>query len=69
MDAVDDHGPAELQLPQVLTAAEVAAVYRIAVHTVYTYARDGRLRSRRIGNRLRFLRGDVEAFLAGGDAA
>ena len=65
-----DPGPhAESQLPQLLTAAEVAAFYRCRVDTVYAFVRDGRLPAERLSNRLRFRREDVEAFLAGGDAA
>jgi excisionase family DNA binding protein len=63
-----DPGHTGLELPQVLTAAEVAALYRVRVDTIYTWARDGRLPAVRMGNRLRFRRADVEALLAGGAA-
>jgi excisionase family DNA binding protein len=64
-----DTGHIELQLPQLKTAAEVAAFCRCRVETVYGFVRDGRLRADRVGTRLRFRREHVEAFLAGGDAA
>jgi excisionase family DNA binding protein len=59
----------EVQLPQLMTAAEVAAFYRCRKDTVYAFVREGKLTAVHVGRHLRFRRQDVEAFLAGGDAA
>lgn len=53
-----------------LTAKQVSDEYNLNEATLYRWARDGVIPSKRIGLRtVRFNRDEVEAFLAGGDAA
>lgn len=49
--------------PAILTADEVAEYLRVAKKTVYSLAKQGQLRSFRVGRAMRFHRGDVEAFV------
>ncbi len=49
---------------QLLTPREVAAITRLALPTIYKLAQSRRLRSLRLGNRIRFWRGDVLTWLA-----
>jgi len=50
---------------EVLTLEEVAAYLQLSRRSVYRLAREGRLPGRKILNRWRFPRADVEAWLRG----
>lgn len=50
--------------PQLLTAAEIAHIFRVAESTVYRWARDGAIRSVTVAGTVRFSRVEVEALLA-----
>lgn len=59
---------------EVMTAGEVAKLFRVSPMTVYRWADSGTLSAIRVGGTLRFRRSDVEALLrapepSGGNAA
>lgn len=55
-----------VQLPDHLTTAEVAEIFRVTEATVTTWVRDGKLKASRTpgGKSYLFRREDVDAFLA-----
>lgn len=50
---------------RLLNVHEAAAYMRVKPKTVYAWVAAGRLRCLRAGNRLRFRRGDLDAWLEG----
>lgn len=48
---------------KVLTPKEAARVLRLGIHTLYRYAREGRIPGRRLGKHWRFVQEDLESFL------
>lgn len=48
-----------------LTKREVARWLRVSAETVVRLARRGKLPGRRVGNRWRFVRGEIQAWLDG----
>lgn len=50
--------------PDLLTAAEVSAYFRVSRSTVSRWKRDGALIGYKVGGSLRFRRSDVEALLS-----
>jgi excisionase family DNA binding protein len=65
--------PGQKSPTDVLITPEVAALLRCHPETVYRLVADGKLHAVKVGRgggrHFRFRREDVEAFLAGGDAA
>jgi excisionase family DNA binding protein len=62
-----ESGMAEVDLPPMLTPADVAELLRVPRRTVYAWIDSGLLPSRRVGPRLlRILRGDVLELLERG---
>ncbi len=56
-------------LPELLTPAEVAELFRVDPKTVTRWAKTGKLSSiRTVGGHRRFRRAEVEAWLRGGQA-
>lgn len=53
-------------LPELLTADEVAQIFRVAPATVYRWGQDGTLDEIRVASTIRFRRADVEALLTSG---
>lgn len=47
-----------------LTASEVAPLFRVTLPTIYRWAEDGTIPSVRVGGVVRFHRSDIEALLA-----
>lgn len=52
-----------------LTKREVARWLRVSAETVVRLARRGKLPGRRVGNRWRFVRGEIQAWLDEGKAS
>jgi len=53
----------------VYTPEEAAGILRVTRRTLYSYLRDGALRSAKLGRIWRITRQDIEAFLADGRAS
>ena len=51
------------------TPREVAALTKLALQTIYKYASSGRIRSLRLGSRLRFKQSDVIRWLRAAERA
>lgn len=56
----------QMPRPDVLTAAEVAAMLRVSSMTVYRLIQAGELPALRVGRSYRILRADVDRYLAKG---
>lgn len=55
---------------ELLTPAEVAAIFRVDPKTVTRWAKAGRISARRtLGGHRRFLKSEVDALLAAGESA
>ena len=50
---------------EILTADEAAAYLKIERHSLYRLAKDKKIKCVKIGNRYRFLKRDIEAFVSG----
>lgn len=50
--------------PALLTATEIADLFRVSESTVYRWARDGAIRSVTVGSTVRFPRDEVERLLS-----
>jgi excisionase family DNA binding protein len=59
----EDADPGASLLDELMTAQEVAALFRLRLSTVEGYARRGLLPSLKVGRHRRFLRSQVEAAL------
>lgn len=53
----------------VYTPEEAAGILRVSRRTLYSYLRDGALRSAKLGRIWRITRKDIDAFLAAGRAS
>jgi excisionase family DNA binding protein len=53
-------------LPELMTADEVAKVFKVSDQTVYRWGQQGVLDEIRVGHRIRFRRSDVEQLLETG---
>lgn len=51
--------------PELLTASEVSARFRVSTSTVYRWAREGQLEVVRIGKTVRYRSSDVERLIRG----
>ena len=51
--------------PELLTAAEVSARFRVSPSTVYRWGREQIVSSVKVGNTIRFRRSDVERLISG----
>ena len=54
-----------MEQAEILTPPEAAAYLRVKTSTVLKYAREGKIVSHRLGNLVRFKRGDLDEFFAG----
>ena len=54
---------------EVYTPEEAACILKVTRRTMYSYLRDGALRSAKLGRIWRITRQDIEAFLADGRAS
>lgn len=54
---------AEQRAPQLLTVSEVAALLRLSVKGIYVLVESRRIPVVKVGNRLRFFRGEIETWL------
>ena len=57
------HALSEKTNVDVLNLDETAAYLRVSNQTIYNMIRDGRIKAHKVGRELRFLRGDIMAYL------
>lgn len=50
------------RFPKMLTASEVAEILQVCRHTVYKYARQGHLKSFKVGKAVRFSESELRKF-------